>query len=240
VKENLQNLVQLQLVDSQLHQLELAKGDLPETVRYLTGSVKSLEKFLEEKEKALKKAELERRNLEGLVNLSTEKVKKLQNQHYDVTTNKEYDALTNEIENEKANIEKNEDNILKLISFEEDTTKEIETKKEELENLKKELKKKDSELNKLVKSNKEKELLLRHEKEKIVVRVNKRLLSSYCKIQAYHKNGLAVVPVVRNACGGCFTTIPPQRIVEIRKMDNVIICEVCGRILVWKDNGSVL
>ena len=239
VKENLKSLVQLQIVDSQMHDLEIAKGDLPETVNKLTEEVNSIEKYISEKGKALKNAQLERRKLDGLVNLSSEKLKKLQNQLYDVTTNREYDALTTEIETEKNNIENNENKILELFSFEEDTAKEIETKKKELTKLKKELKERDSELKKLIKTNQEKENRLLNERENIIVRVNKHLLNSYIKIHKYHKNGLAVVPVSRNACGGCYNTIPPQKLVEIRKMDKVIACEVCGRILVWRDNGGI-
>jgi len=240
VKENLEKLVQLQIVDSQMHDLEIAKGDLPETVNKLTEEVNSLEKYISEKGKALKDAQLERRNLDGLVNLSSEKLKKLQNQLYDVTTNREYDALTTEIETEKNNIEDNENKILELFSFEEDTAKEIETKKKELTKLKKELKENDTELKKLIKLNQGKENRLLNERENIIVRVNKRLLNNYIRIHKYHKNGLAVVPVSRNACGGCYNTIPPQKLVEIRKMDKVITCEVCGRILVWGDNGSII
>jgi len=239
VKENLKSLVQLQIVDSQMHDIEIAKGDLPETVNKLTEEVNSLEKYISEKGKALKNAQLERRNVDGLVNLSSEKLKKLQNQLYDVTTNREYDALTTEIETEKNNIEDNENKILELFSFEDDTAKEIETKKKELAKLKKELKEKDSELKKLIKMNQENENRLLNERENIIVRVNKRLLNNYIRIHKYHKNGLAVVPVSRNACGGCYNTIPPQKLVEIRKMDKVIACEVCGRILVWRDNGSI-
>jgi len=239
VKETLEKLVQLQIVDSQMHDLEIAKGDLPETVNKITEEVNSLEKYISEKGKELKNAQLERRNLDGLVNLSGEKLKKLQNQLYDVTTNREYDALTTEIETEKSNIEDNENKILELYSFEEDTAKEIETKKKELTKLKKELKEKDSELKKVIKTNREKENRLLNERENIVVRVNKHLLNNYIRIHKYHKNGLAVVPVARNACGGCYNTIPPQKLVEIRKMDKVIACEVCGRILVWRDNGSI-
>jgi len=199
--------------------------------------VNFLENFVSEKEVENKNALLERKNLEGLVNLSSDKLKKLQNQLYDVTTNKEYDALTNEIETEKLNVENYETRILELITIEEEITEEIEAKKEELEKQKKELKEKDSELRKLIRANEERKNLLLHEKDKIVVRVNKHILNNYNRIHDYHKNGIAVAPVSRNACGGCWNSIPPQRLVEIRKMDKVIKCEVCGRILVWNDNG---
>ncbi len=238
MKKNLEGLVQLQFVDSQLHELEIIKGDLPETVNNLTKEVNSLKKFISDNEEKFKKTQLERKNLEGLVNLSSEKLKKLQNQLYDVTTNREYDALTTEIETEKSNIENIETGILELITLEEDIEKEIEVKKETLTKIKKDLKAKDSELKKLIKASEDRENLLIHEKEKIVVRMDNRVLINYNRIHQYYKNGLAVAPVSRNACGGCFNAIPPQKQVEIRKMDRVIKCEVCGRILVWKDNGS--
>ncbi|MCK4966133.1 hypothetical protein KAS50_03825 [bacterium] len=240
MKENLQRLVQLQFVDTQLHELEAAKGDLPDIVKDLTEKVKSLESEISQKEKELKKSILDRKNLEGLVNLSQEKIKKLQGQLYDVTTNKEYDALTTEIETEKSNLDENENKIIDLIEFEEKTVQEIDTLKKELKTEKKELKSNDSELNGVIKKNKEKETVLFNERKKIVPRIKKNIFNNYSRIHDYHKDGLAVVPVVRNACGGCYNTIPPQKIVEIRKMERIIPCEICGRILVWKDNGSVL
>ena len=114
MKENLQRLVQLQIVDTQLHDLEASKGDLPEIVKDLTEKVKSLESEISQKEEELKKSILDRKNLEGLVNLSQEKIKKLQDQLYDVTTNKEYDALTTEIETKKSALDEYENTIIDL------------------------------------------------------------------------------------------------------------------------------
>ena len=108
-----------------------------------------------------------------------------------------------------------------------------------MEELQKELNEKQKSLDIIVKQHEEKELQLRHERDKIVVRLKKPVLGNYQRIMDAKTDHIAVVPVVRGACGGCFNAIPPQTVVEIRKMNKIIKCEGCGRILVWTGNGQV-
>jgi len=239
LKEELKQLVQLQSVDSQLQDLRATKGDLPELVEELETRLSELEASVQTKTQKISESRALKRRTEGDLKTTEEKLKKHQNQLYDVTTNREYDAITAEIEYEKNELEEQEMKILELITFEEDTEKELVTMHQEIKEIKKELSDKRYELEQLTKRYEKKELQLQHEKEKILVRLDKKRLSSYNRI-ANAKHGIAVVPVTREACGGCFKTIPPQKLVEIRKMDRVIYCEVCGRILVWHDNGSPL
>ena len=238
MKNTIGHLKELQKVDSKIFDLEVAKGDLPEKVNRLKIELEDLKIFVEEKSLSIVEFKKERKLKEGELKLTEEKLKKHQNQLYDVTTNKEYDAITQEIEHEKENISSFENRILELIASEEAIEKELEQDKESVETIQNELKEKETELRKLEKANEDEEITLLHEREKILVRLDKHILNSYRRILAA-KNNLAVVPVTREACGGCFNRIPPQRIVEVRKMDRLYSCEVCGRILVWEENGKV-
>lgn len=235
--DSLERLVQLQQVDAQLMELESAKGDLPREVAEFQARLEELKAWLESKETFRKKSQADRRAQEGLVKLTTEKMKRHQGQLYDVTTNREYDAITAEIEQERQTIGDAETQILELIEAEETSGKEMAERDGEVDGLQGELTTKQKELARVSNSNRERELTLQHEREKIVVRLNKAHMRLYDRIWRA-KNGRAVVPVQREACGGCFNAIPPQRCVEIRKMSSLITCETCGRILVWTDNGQ--
>jgi len=234
IAESLDLLTELQMVDSKLLDLEISKGDLPKLVEEYEKKIERFEKQIGEAEEKLEDTQKIKRQIEGQIKLEEEKLKKYQNQLYDVTTNKEYDALTQEIENEKNLIENLETQILEHITVEEETEKGLTALKEETEQYSKELKEKKMELDEMLKNSEDEELKLQHEREKIVARLKKPLINKYNRIKRA-KNGLAVVPVTRNACGGCFKAIPPQEIVEIRKRDKILFCETCGRMLVWNN-----
>ena len=234
VVESLNLLTELQMVDSKLLDLEISKGDLPKLVQDFEKKIAKLDKQIKESDAKLTETQKIRRKTEGLIKLEEEKLKKYQNQLYDVTTNKEYDALTQEIENEKNLIENLETQILENITIEEETEKDLSGLKEEMEKYSSELNGKKAELDEMLKNSEAEEMKLQHEHEKITHKLKKSLLNKYLKIKKA-KNGLAVVPVTRNACGGCFKAIPPQERVEIRKRDKILFCETCGRMLVWNN-----
>lgn len=237
MQKNLQLLIRLQEIDSKLQALEEAKSDLPERVGNLKEEVKELEESIDNKRAQLVESQKMRRRLEGNIQLSKEKLKKYQTQLYSVTTNREYDAITSEIEATKQQIEDEEFQILELMDLEERVSREIQNEEESLRGLKEELGEVEKELNERIKIAESEGSKLLEEKENLIKEIEPHIYSSYERIRKA-KGGLAVVPVTRNACGGCFKTIPPQRTLEIRKMDRVILCEVCGRILVWEDKTS--
>ncbi|MFC1556426.1 zinc ribbon domain-containing protein [candidate division KSB1 bacterium] len=231
LKETLEYLSALQDVDKQLFYLESSKGDLPKTVDRLKEEFKQKEEDKIKIEDDIKNIDQERRNTEGLVSLAKEKLKKYQNQLYDVTSNKEYDAITQEIELKKKEIDEGELHILELDQESENLDVLLKEGSNEKEQILKELEVKESELLSVLKTTEQRELKLKHQREKIVVRLKDSMLKRYERIRIA-KNGIAVVPVTRDACGGCYKTIPPQKIVEIEKLTEIIQCEVCGRILV--------
>lgn len=237
MKKELEFLTRLQSVDKQLYYLELSKGDLPKTITNLKSNQKELEKTIAESETEIEKTDQERRSIEGLISLAKDKLKKYQSQLYDVTSNKEYDAITHEIEMKKKEIDEGELQILELDQEKECLQTKLSESIEENEQVEIELNAKEEELAKLLEATELKEIELCHSREKIAVRLKKPVLSRYEKIRKA-KSGIAVVPITRDACGGCFKTIPPQRIVEIERLKELIQCDVCGRILIPENKLS--
>lgn len=231
IKETLQYMTLLQEVDKKLFYLEFSKGDLPKTVARLKGALEKFKQQIKESKSETKNNDKERQNIENLVELAADKLKKYQNQLYDVTSNKEYDAITQEIELKKKDIEEGETNILELIEMNENHQSMLKEYEEECLQTKKELGGKERELNALLKATEKQELELIHRREKISVRLKEPMLKRYERIRKA-KSNLAVVQITREACGGCFTTIPPQKIVEVEKLLILIQCEVCGRFLI--------
>ena len=234
MKEVLEQLRELQELDSKLVDLESLRGDFPQEVSRLNRELEGAIRALEEKEATLQAYLKERAMTEVDIKSLEDKQKKYQSQLFEVTNNREYDAVTHEIESVKDEIEKKESRILELMDLEEDLSKGIELAKGENDQLRSQLDVNQSELQKRMAETEKDEAALQDRRGKIVRKITPRILSSYERIRKA-KNGTAVAPVIRNACGGCFKSLPPQRILEIRQMDRMYLCEVCGRILVWDE-----
>jgi predicted nucleic acid-binding Zn-ribbon protein len=231
LQEELSLLVELQDIDDQLHDLELERGDLPQEVERLKNQTDELETFLNEKQTERKSFQSEIRKVQGEVDMAKARLVKYQNQLYSVTTNREYDAITQQTDACKAEITEGENRILELMTSSDHLANLLEEKSATLEKLKAELSEKSAELLQKLKETEDEELELRHEREKIVVRIKKPIYAHYERIRLA-KDGKGVARVIGNACEGCSIMIPPQKVVEVRNMDDFILCENCGRILV--------
>ncbi len=237
MQQVLKQLMELQKLDTQLAELESLKGDLPNQVSRLQRELEEAEEALEEKGGKIRIYQKERGMVEMEIKALEGKQKRYQTQLFEVRTNREYDAVTHEIEAVKTEVGKKESRLLELMDLEEEIKTTLEEDKKNIENLKSQLDGRSKELkSRLVKTEKD-EAALKDKRGKILRKLEPRLLAAYERIRRA-KNGLAVVPVVRNACGGCFKTLPPQRILEIRQMNRRYLCEVCGRILVWDEDVS--
>jgi predicted nucleic acid-binding Zn-ribbon protein len=162
-------------------------------------------------------------------------IKKYEEQQNNVRNNREFDSLSKEIEYQTLEIELSEKRIKEFSVQAKEKSEYIEESKKILEERKNDLHVKKSELEDITSdTQKEEEQLLkkRQEYEQII---EERLLTAYKKIRKNARNGLAVVSVERDACGGCFNQIPPQRQLDIRSRKKIIVCEYCGRILVDVD-----
>jgi uncharacterized protein len=232
VEEKLVNLHKLQTVDSSIDQIEILRGELPMEVKDLEDEVQGLvnrqnrieeeingiTEFIESKKAAIKESE--------------ELIAKYEKQSENVKNNREFEAINKELEMQGLEIKLAEKHIR-------DANEELTEKIKVLDAAKKTIAVKDgvlthkkSELEKIIADTEIEEKELRSKSEAARSHIDDRLLYSYDRIRNSYRNGLAVVTVERDACGGCFNSIPPQRQSEIRLHKKIIVCENCGRILV--------
>jgi hypothetical protein len=231
LENRLKFLYALQQVDLGLDEVHDMKGDLP-------GIVDSLKTGLAEKTaKKHELGELVRKSFAArdatdvdIVTLK-EKIDKYKAQQFEVKTNKQYDALAREVDTSQEKIVKLAKEMEQLEGKATVAKQDAEALGPQIETLQIELNERQEELDSVNKEHEEEELRLRHEREKIVVRISKPDLAQYERIRAA-KEGKAVVPVKRNSCGGCFNRIPPQTLLELRRNEHMLVCERCGRIIV--------
>lgn len=232
VEDKLKNLYELQTIDSAIDKIKILRGELPLEVQDLEDELAGLEtrsSKLGEEKKELEKMISKKKN--EIVDAQT-LIKKYEEQQKNVRNNREYDSLSKEIEFQTLEIELCEKRI-KEFTAELKEKEEAEKKSRELldERLK-DLEDKKEELNSIVSETRKEEEDLLKRSEKFQKLIEPRLVTAYKRIRKNARNGLAVVTVERDACGGCFNKIPPQRQLDIRSRKKIIVCEYCGRILV--------
>jgi predicted nucleic acid-binding Zn-ribbon protein len=237
LKKVVKQLVDLQEIDSRFDALQLQKGDLPMIIQEAEEDLESKLTDKKNNEESIKKGEADRRMFQLEIEASKAKLKQYEDQLYKVQTNKEYDAISLEIDTKKMEIKELENKILQSLEEEEEYKKNIEESGEEIKKLEDQLSEYKTELEEIIQHTKAEEAQLEKQREKILADMDKRYQRQYEKIRKA-KGGLAVVPIKKNSCGGCFSAVPPQKIVEIREMNRLYTCEHCGRILVWTDNLS--
>jgi predicted nucleic acid-binding Zn-ribbon protein len=232
VEEKLTSLVTLQKLESKLDEIHILKGELPMEVADLEDEILGLHArqtrieeeingvtdFINQRKEAIKESEA--------------LIKKYEKQSSNVKNNREFEAINKEIEMQQLEVKLAEKHI-------KDATEEIAEKAVLLEKAKKNIANKEGilstkkgELEKIIAANEKEERHFNKLAADARQHVDGRLMTSYDKIRKSYRNGLAVVPVERDACGGCFYYIPPQKQSEIKQHKKVMVCENCGRILV--------
>lgn len=234
MREAIKNLLDIQQLDIKLDQIERDKGDLPARVEALKQSVTDTREQAEQIKTELEALESEKRQLENDISAMQEQKKHNEEKLYAVTTNKEYDAVTLEIETVIKGIDEAETKVLELIEQIEDCTEKQQAIAAKLEEVQNDYQTQSADLQKKIELNADKEGQLKQERKTIATRVPAQHLRHYERVRT-SKGGLTLVAVVRGACGGCYTQIPPQRMMEVRDQDKIIACESCGRILYWKE-----
>lgn len=231
MENRLRLLYALQQVDLGLDELQEMKGDLPQVVAEFDRQIKAKQNAKKEFEELVKEAIVRRDAVDVDIVTLRGNIEKYKTQQFQVKTNKQYDALSREIDTAQEKINKMQKDLEILEGKAATAKQDIETIGPEIEQLLGELGEKQKELQRVNAEHKEEELKLNHEREKLVVRLEKSDLRSYERIRRA-KDGKAVVPVRRSACGGCFKRVPPQTVLELRKNSKIMTCEHCGRILV--------
>src|SRR5512133_490819 len=235
IEEKLRALYSLQLVDSEIDKIRTLRGELPLEVQDLEDEVAGLETRINNLKSET--AEMEKSLLSKNNEITTSKalIKKYEEQQNNVRNNREFDSLSKEIEYQTLEIELSEKRIKEFLAQAKEKIEYIEESVKNLEERKNDLQMKKSELEDITSdTQKEEENLLKKRQEYEHI-IEERLLTAYKKIRKNARNGLAVVSVERDACGGCFNQIPPQRQLDIRSRKKIIVCEYCGRILVDVD-----
>lgn len=235
VERRLVALYTLQLIDSEIDKIKIIRGELPQAIQDLEDEIEGLGTRIEHLNDEIKehKDAIAKRNTETLDH--REMIKKYEAQQQNVRNNREFESLNKEIEFQNLEIDlcerRNHDSSAKIKELEqhisaakqliESRTKDLEAKREELANITEETMRDEA---RLMEKSKEMEQY-----------IDERYLVGYKRIRHKEHNGLAVVTIDRDACGGCFSKIPPQRQGEIRMHKKVIVCEHCGRIMVDDD-----
>jgi len=235
VEEKLQALYRLQVVDSEVDKIRTLRGELPLEVQDLEDEVEGLETRIGKLNEELKEMETAVKTKQNEIIDAENLIKKYEEQQNNVRNNREYDSLSKEIEYQTLEIELCNKKIKEFTTLIEEKNLVIEDSKKNLDELKGDLENKTSELDSIIADTRKEEEELNKDSEKIGKIIEDRLLTAYRRIRQNARNGLAVVPVQRDACGGCFNQIPPQRQLDIKSRKKIIVCEYCGRILVDED-----
>ncbi len=232
VEEKLKALYDLQRVATEVDKIRTLRGELPLEVQDLEDEIEGLETRIsnyDNEVKALTDSIAEKKNdikESGLL------IKKYEAQQSNVRNNREFDSLSKETEFQKLEIELSEKRIKEFTADLGAKQGVIESSKQLLSDRKGDLAAKKKELDDIVSETKNDEDKRIKKISQIEDTIEDRLLTAFKRIRSNANNGLAVVPVERDACGGCFNKIPPQRQVDIKSRKKIIVCEYCGRILV--------
>ncbi|MDR2065588.1 MAG: C4-type zinc ribbon domain-containing protein [Prevotellaceae bacterium] len=228
-------LYELQIIDSSIDNIKTIRGELPLEVQDLEDEIVGFDTRIKNLAHEIK--EIESNATQRKIGVETAKnlIKKYEEQQKNVRNNREFDSLSKELEYQNLEIELNEKIIKELGAKVKEKRREIDATKTMVADKKIALEEKKHELNEITSetASDEKELIGRADEIKNLIET--RLLTAYNKIRHNARNGLAVVTVKRDACGGCFNKIPPQRQLDIKLSKKVIVCEYCGRILVDSD-----
>lgn len=232
VEDRLRALYNLQTVVSEIDKIRTIRGELPLEVQDLEDEVAGLNTRIENCQNEIKELKSKIAECHTKIEDARVKIAKKEDEKNNVRNNREFDALSKEIEYQSLEIELCEKHINEYNKDVVTKTEEQNNATERLAERKIDLEHKKNELNEIVSETKhEEENLLLRSKE-LETLIEPRLLSAFKRIRKNARNGLAVVTVERDACGGCFNKIPPQRQLDIRMRKKIIVCEYCGRILV--------
>lgn len=232
VEEKLKTLYQLQATLSAIDEKRALRGELPLEVEDLEDEVAGLatriEKITREIEEFRKAVAQKRNDIE----LAKSSVARYKEQLNEVSNNRQYDTLTKEIEFQELEIDLCQKKIKEADQKIAERTQDAERAEQAITERKKDLEMKRAELDEIMSETRAEEEQLRGKADDLELRIEPRLLQSFKRIRKNARNGLGVVYVQRDACGGCFNKIPPQRQLDIKMHKKIIVCEYCGRILV--------
>ena len=239
VEEKLKTLYQLQTSLSEIDEKRALRGELPLEVQDLEDEIAGLTLRIDKIQQEIREFQTAVTQKRVEMDQAQKSIERYQKQLDEVKNNREYDTLTKEIEYQSLEIELCEKKIKEALFKIEEKTHALEEGRENIKERQEDLKHKRSELNEIVQETREEEEKLRERIAELETKIEPRLLSSFKRIRKNARNGLGIVYVQRDACGGCFNKIPPQRQLDIKMHKKVIVCEYCGRIMIDPDLAGV-
>lgn len=239
VEEKLKTLYQLQTTLSSIDDKRALRGELPLEVQDLEDEIAGLATRIEKIKTEVSEFTTAVSKNKADITEAQASVEKYQKQLDDVKNNREYDTLSKEIEFQTLEIQLCEKKIREANSRVEEKNSELENNNQLIEERTKDLDQKKAELDEIMEETRAEEELLKQKAKDLEVKIEPRLLTSFKRIRKNARNGLGIVYVQRDACGGCFNKIPPQRQLDIKMHKKIIVCEYCGRIMIDPDLAGV-
>lgn len=240
IEEKLRALYKLQLADTQIDKIRTLRGELPLEVQDLEDEIAGIQTRIDNITAQVNQAEQNIQTKKNEISLAENKIKKYTEQQKDVRNSREYDAFNKEIEFQQLEIQLCNKRIKEFTDTITARTSEIDSSNKVLEERSNDLSIKKQELEEIVNETQKEEESLTISSEDCQKYIEPRLLGAYKRIRSNTRNGLAVVVIERDSCGGCFNKIPPQRQLEIRTRKKIIPCEYCGRILVDREIAGIV
>lgn len=232
IEEKLITLYTLQQIDSQIDKIRIIRGELPLEVQDLEDEIEGLQTRIDKHQEDVTNFEKQINEKNQAIKESKALIKRYEEQQMNVRNNREYDSLSKEIEFQNLEMQLSEKRISEFTTALELKTEQINDAKAQLKERESDLRIKNSELKDIVQETEKEEKALYDKSQDLKQTIEDRLVVAYNRIRKNARNGLAVVQIERDACGGCFNKIPPQHQLDIRMHKKIIVCEYCGRILV--------
>ena len=239
VEDKLKNLYELQVTLSAIDEKRALRGELPLEVQDLEDEIAGLKTRVEHIEADINDYQQAVAQKKYEIQDAEESVERYKRQLDEVRNNREYDTLTKEIEFQSLEIELCNKKIKEANAKVEDKKRELARTNDLINDRQQALDEKKSELDEIMQETREEEQALKAKAEELETKIEPRLLSSFKRIRKNARNGLGIVYVQRDACGGCFNKIPPQRQLDIKMHKKIIVCEYCGRIMIDPELAGV-
>ena len=239
VEKRLETLYQLQTMLSEIDKIKTLRGELPLEVQDLEDEIEGLQHRLDKyaEEVAALSADIAKKR--EIINTANEAISRYEKQLDEVRNNREYDLLKKEIEFQSLEVELQKKRIGQATSAIEAKKADIANGEAALKERRLDLDVKKSELGEIIAETKAEEEKLMEKAKHLELSIEPRLLAAFKRIRKSSRNGLGIVYVQRDACGGCFNKIPPQRQLDIRMRKKIIVCEYCGRIMIDPELAGV-
>ena len=239
VEERLKTLYQLQTTLSSIDEKRALRGELPLEVQDLEDEIEGLTTRIEKIQTDIKEYEQAINMKKGEIETAKSSVERYKAQLNDVKNNREYDTLSKEIEFQSLEIELCNKKIKEAQVRIEEKKEELTKNQEVIQDRQQALELKKSELDEIMDETRAEEDKLKAKVKELEAKIEPRLLTSFKRIRKNARNGLGIVYVQRDACGGCFNKIPPQRQLDIKMHKKIIVCEYCGRIMIDPELAGV-